>query len=43
MIIIMTTEDYVSFEIENNVQGRRIVDEYWTDGEWHYEYKTYKL
>ena len=39
----MIIEDNVSFETENNVQCRMIVDEYWADGEWHYEYKTYKL
>lgn len=22
--------------------GRRITNEYYADGEWHYEYKTYK-
>lgn len=36
----MVEEDYVSFETVNNTHGRRIVDEYWADGEWHYEYKT---
>jgi hypothetical protein len=28
-------------EKEKNILGRRIVDEYWADGEWSYEYKTY--
>lgn len=27
---------------ENDVPGRRIIDEYYADGEWHYEYKIYK-
>lgn len=31
----MTQED-------KEVPGRRIIDEYWADGEWYYEYKTYK-
>lgn len=22
------------------LSGRRIVNEYWADGEWHYEYKN---
>lgn len=22
---------------EKNISGRRIVDEYWADGEWHYD------
>jgi len=26
-----------------NISGRRIIDEYWADGEYHYEYKIYKL
>lgn len=30
-------EDYMSFEIK--VHDRRIVYEYWADGEWHYKYK----
>ena len=31
----MTQED-------KNIQGRRITNEYWADGKWHYEYKIYK-
>lgn len=26
-----------------DIQGRRIIREYWADGEYHYEYKIYKL
>ena len=26
---------------DKDVSGRRITDEYYADGEWHYEYKTY--
>ena len=25
---------------EENISGRRIIDEYWADGEWHYKYKN---
>lgn len=28
---------------EENISGRRIIDEYWADEEYHYEYKIYKL
>lgn len=35
----MIKEDCVSCEIANKVHERMIVDEYWADGEWHYEYK----
>lgn len=38
----LKAEDYVSFEASNKVYERMIVDEYWADGEWHYEYKIYK-
>ncbi len=31
----MTQED-------KDVLGRRITDEYYADGEWHYKYKIYK-
>ena len=31
----MTKED-------KDVLGRRITQEYYADGEWHYEYKIYK-
>lgn len=27
---------------EKYIPGRKIVNEYWADGEWHYEYKTYR-
>lgn len=32
-------EDYVNFEVANKVHDRMIIDEYYADGEWHYEYK----
>lgn len=25
---------------EKNTSGRRIIDEYWADGEWYYKYKN---
>ena len=25
---------------EENISGRRIIDEYWADGEWHYKYNN---
>lgn len=27
---------------EKSIPGRRIVEEYWADGEWHYKYKIHK-
>lgn len=27
---------------DKDVPGRRITDEYYADGEWHYEYKIYE-
>lgn len=27
---------------EKDVPGRRIIHEYYADGEWHYKYKIYK-
>lgn len=27
---------------EEDIQPRRIIREYWADGEYHYEYKIYK-
>lgn len=27
---------------DKDVPERRIIDEYYADGEWHYEYKIYK-
>lgn len=27
---------------EKEISGRRIAEEYWADGEWHYKYKIYK-
>jgi hypothetical protein len=28
--------------MEKEIPGRRIAEEYWADGEWHYKYKIYK-
>lgn len=25
-----------------SIPGRRIVEEYWSDGEWHYKYRLHK-
>lgn len=27
---------------EKSIPGRRITEEYWADGEWHYKYKIHK-
>lgn len=27
---------------QEEIPGRRIAEEYWADGEWHYKYKIYK-
>jgi hypothetical protein len=29
-------------QMEKEIPGRRIAEEYWADGEWHYKYKIYK-